>query len=96
VIPFGSPDTVWLTECGKRGWVVLMRDQHIRRRLLEREALRSAGVAAFVFTGGQVTAVETSEVITRVLQKLVNISWSEPKPFLRTLSTRGAISRKRL
>jgi hypothetical protein len=73
-----------------------MRDQHIRRRLLEREALRSAGVAAFVFTGGQVTALEASEVIAGVLQKLVNISWSEPRPFLRTLSTRGAVSRTKL
>jgi hypothetical protein len=30
----------------------MMRDQAVRRRSLEREALKSARVAAFVFNGG--------------------------------------------
>jgi hypothetical protein len=73
-----------------------MRDRQVRRRRLEREALKSAGVAAFVFTGGQVTAQATADVIARILNRLANIAVSEPKPFLRTIGQSGAIARTRL
>ena len=33
---FGTPDEVWLTACGEHNWIVLTRDQRIRRRVLER------------------------------------------------------------
>jgi hypothetical protein len=52
-IPRGSPDEVWLEIVGKNNWIALMRDQKIRRRRLETEALKVHGVAAFAFTGGQ-------------------------------------------
>src|SRR5690349_14272977 len=39
-----TPDEEWLAACGDRGWFVLTRDKHIRRRILEREALETHGV----------------------------------------------------
>jgi len=55
-VPFGSPDEVWLATAGAQGWIVLMRDQRVRHRTLEIQALRAAKVAAFVLTAGQATA----------------------------------------
>lgn len=80
--PFGSADEVWLAGCGRQEWIVLSRDQRIRRRPIELRALRNAGVAAFIFTGGTATAADTANAIVSLLTKFAQMSVSEPKPFL--------------
>lgn len=52
-VPLGSVDEDWLALVGQNQWIALMRDQMIRRRPLELAVLKSAGVMAFAFTGGQ-------------------------------------------
>jgi hypothetical protein len=51
-------DEVWLTDAGKHAWVVLMKDDRIRRRPAERDALASAGVRAFCLTNAQLRQAE--------------------------------------
>jgi hypothetical protein len=82
-----------LAGCGTKGWIVLTRDKRIRYRTLERETLRAYGVAAFALTAGQATAEETATVIVPLLAKMVNISISEPRPFLYTFGLAGRLSR---
>lgn len=94
--PLGAHDKVWLSKCGTRGWIVLMRDQRIRRRPLELAALTGAGVAAFVCTAGQATAGETANTVTRLLPRFVNIVTSETKPLLYTFGLSGSLNRVRL
>jgi hypothetical protein len=94
--PFGTADAVWLAECGQRKWVVLSRDQRIRRRPLELMALQESGVAAFVFTGGEATAEDTAIVTTALLQKFVDMAVSEPKPFLYTFGLARRLSKVKL
>lgn len=91
--PFGTADEDYLGRCGEKGWIVLTRDQHIRRRPLEREALRLAGIAAFALTAGQATAEETAQTIVPLLGKMANMAVSEPKPFLYTFGLAGLLSR---
>ena len=50
-----TPDDKWLAEVGHRGWTALTKDQRIRRRQAEFEALLEANVAAFVLTSGNLT-----------------------------------------
>jgi hypothetical protein len=95
-VPYGAPDAVWLGKAGSEGWIVLMRDQRVRHRALELQALRGAKVSAFVLTAGQATARDTAIVIISKLQKILNISRSERKPFLYTLSITGAQSRVKI
>ena len=95
-IPFGATDDVWLDECGKQGWIVLTRDKHIRRRRLEREALKASGVAAFALTSGEATAKEVADTIVPLVQKFVNMSVSEPQPFLYTFGLKGWLMKVRL
>ncbi len=45
----GLADTEWLNDAGRNGWVVLMKDDKIRYRPAEPEALMAAGVRAFCF-----------------------------------------------
>jgi hypothetical protein len=94
--PSATHDDVWLTECGARGWIVLMRDKHVRRRPLELAALRSANVVAFVCTAGQATAGDTATAVVRLVQKFVNIATSETKPCLYTFGLSGSLTRIRL
>jgi len=94
--PSATHDEVWLAECGARGWIVLMRDKHVRRRPLELAALRAANVAAFVCTAGQATAEDTATAVARLVHKFVNISISEPKPCLYTFGISGSLTRIKL
>lgn len=58
--PPPTPDREWLLEVGRRGWVVLTKDQRIHRRRIELDALLSAGVAAFVLTSGNMSGTATA------------------------------------
>jgi hypothetical protein len=95
-VPFGTPDEAWLATAGAHGWIVLMRDQRVRHRALEIQALRNARVGAFVLTAGQATARDTAIVVVAKLPKILNISLSERKPFLYTLGINGALSRVKI
>jgi PIN like domain len=95
-VPFGTPDDQWLAIAGSNQWIVLMRDQRVRHRTLEIQALKGAGVGAFVVTTGQATAYETACIVTGKLAKILNISRSERRPFLYTLGARGALSRVKI
>jgi hypothetical protein len=95
-IPHGSTDEAWLEIVGKNNWIALMRDQRIRRRRLETEALKIHGVAAFAFTGGQETAQQTAQTICPLLIKFANMNVSEPKPFLYTFGVSGSLSKVKL
>jgi hypothetical protein len=92
-VPFGSTDDVWLRVVGKNHWIALMRDQRIRRRRLEIEALTAHRVAAFAFTGGQETAQRTAQTICPLLIKFANMHVSEPKPFLYTFGVSGSLTK---
>ena len=91
--PFGTQDSDWLAECGKKGWIVLMRDKRVRRRSLERAAPVRARVGAFVLIAGQATASQTADTIERLLPKFANIFVSEPRPLLYTFGLRGSLRR---
>lgn len=55
-------DVDWLGLCGLRGWPVLMKDEKIRYRAAERDALVSAGVAAFCLASGNIKSIGMAEL----------------------------------
>jgi len=66
-------DEEWLADAGEHGWVVLMKDDRIRRRPAERDALSDAAVRAFCLTNANLRAAEQSarfvQNIHRILQQ---------------------------
>ena len=56
--PRDEEDRVWLTSVGKRGWVVLTKDQKLRYRPLEIAALRASSARVFVLTAGNLLGTE--------------------------------------
>jgi hypothetical protein len=87
----GSSDESWLAAIGPRRWLALMRDQNVRRRRLERQALVAAGVGAFVCVAGEATAEEIAAVVIPLLPKMANIAISERRPFLFAFGLSGVL-----
>ncbi len=58
-------DVDWLALCGEQGWPVLMKDEKIRYRAAEREALVEAGVTAFCLASGNLRSADMAEVFVR-------------------------------
>ncbi len=74
-------DERWLSDVGRRGWVVLMKDDAIRRRPAEREALAAAGVRAFCLTNAQLRADEQSERFLGNLGRILR-QGRQPGPYI--------------
>jgi hypothetical protein len=70
-------DETWLADAGRYGWIVLMKDDAIRRRPAERDALVGARVRAFCLTNAQLRAAEQS---ARFLSNLDRILTQATKP----------------
>lgn len=92
-VPFGAPDDVWLSHCGRNSYLALTRDQRIRYRSLEKQALIDHGVACFTFTQGQATATQCAARIIALAPKMMAIAASESRPFLYTFGLVGGLSR---
>jgi PIN like domain len=48
-------DTEWIALAAERGWAVLCKDDHIRRRPAERQSLLDGNVRVFCLTGARLT-----------------------------------------
>jgi hypothetical protein len=89
--PQAAKDTEWLPEVGRRGWVVLTKDHHIRTRQNELVALLSAGVAAFVLTSGDLTGPEMAQAFVRALPRIRRMLVGQPRPFIARVSGSGDV-----
>lgn len=81
-------DVDWLARAGDEGWPVLMKDERIRYRAAEREALLEHDVQAFCLSRGDLRAVEMAEAYIRVFPRITT-ACEEPGPFLYVVSSAG-------
>ena len=74
-------DVTWLADTAALGWVTLAKDERIRRRPAEKEAVRHHGARLFYFTRGD---LPIDVYATRILGNLVAITrvCSDPGPFI--------------
>ena len=75
-------DEIWLTEVGKRNWLVLTKDQWIRRRPIERDALLNAELKVFCFMSGNVPFAEMAEIFVKALPAIRKTADSTQPPFI--------------
>jgi len=81
-------DEEWLTVAGQNDWVVLMKDDAIRRRPGEIEALRRAGVRAFCLTNANLRAAEQGERFVANRHRIIQRA-GKPGPFVDGVYPRG-------
>lgn len=84
-----APDVEWLDVVGRRGWVVLTKDDAIRRNPLERRALLAANVRAFILTSQNMSGSDMAELVVRVLPRIEKLARSTPPPFIAVVGRSG-------
>ncbi len=87
-----TPDTDWLSHVGQQGWVVLMKDKHIRSRPHERQALIYAGVRAFVLVAGNISGQEMGQSFVNALPAMYDLLTQRATPFIAQITRQGRIS----
>jgi predicted nuclease of predicted toxin-antitoxin system len=89
-----AKDQVWLAEAGKRGWVVLTKDKHLRYRAVETNALMSAKVRAFVLTArGDLSGAEIGQIFVKALSTMRRLcATGSGRPFVAHVSRDGSVS----
>jgi hypothetical protein len=86
-----TTDAEWLTKVGQRGWLVITKDDNIRRRRLEVIALRSAGVAAFILTPGSMKGADMGALLARLLPQIERVASKHTRPLIATITPSGTI-----
>ena len=77
----GLEDERWLADAGRNGWVVLMKDNAIRRRPAERDVLIAARVRAFCLTKAQLRATEQTARFVSNIDRIV-LQAQTPGPYI--------------
>jgi predicted nuclease of predicted toxin-antitoxin system len=91
--PQNAEDPEWLTACGKKNWVVVTRDERIRYRVAERQAIRRAKVRAFVLAAqGDLRAEMLAEIFLKALPIVRRTLEKQKPPFVAKISRGGDIT----
>lgn len=74
-------DEVWLRDAGENDWVVLTKDDAIRRRPAERDALTAAEVRVFCLTNRNMRAAAQTERFVANCHRIVRQA-GKPGPYI--------------
>ncbi len=89
-----ADDQIWLREAGRRRWIVLTKDEKIRRKPGEQRALVEAHARCFCLhpTTGM-RAEEMADVLVRSLPRMLQVAESEKRRggFVKIVDRRGRI-----
>ncbi|MDB4979716.1 MAG: hypothetical protein JWM82_468 [Myxococcales bacterium] len=86
-----AADQTWLAEVGTKGWVVLSKDDRIRRNPVEREALLAAGIAAFFLGRSDLRGIQMAAALVGALPAMKRALRRFPVPFIAGVSIAGDI-----
>lgn len=95
VFPVNTPDTTWIPQVGKDGWIVISRDHNQRRREAEHAALKANAVRALYVrhSGTQDTLFADAARIIKNWPKIERWGTSAPPGTLARLNTDDAIEK---
>lgn len=88
-----TDDEVWLRDIGGRGWVVLTKDERIRRKPGEQRTILRFRVKCFVLhpTRG-LTGPEMAEILVKALPRMLRVAQQEKRGgFIKIVDRRGRI-----
>ena len=86
-------DTEWIPEVGRRDWVLITKDQNIRRNPLERAAYEAAKIRGFVATGKDLGGEELGDLLVRCLEGMVRRVHKRTGPLMFAISRNGVFSK---
>jgi hypothetical protein len=77
-----TEDSVWLAGISTRKWVVLTKDERIRYRPLELQALSSARLRTFIVICGNVRGAETAKILLAAMPRILAVLRRRRGPFI--------------
>jgi predicted nuclease of predicted toxin-antitoxin system len=89
--PPDSPDTEWLPEVSRRGWIVLTKDDAIGRNLVERIAIAQSEAKVFVLAAGNLTGREMAAIFVEALNKMEKVANGQQPPFIAKVYHQGRV-----
>ena len=85
------PDDEWLAEVGRRGWIVLTKDNRIRYHNSERVAVAGADVRMFALVGGNLTGEQVAAAFVKALPAMQRRAAEHEPPSIATVRRDGAV-----
>ncbi len=94
LFPDGTKDPVWLRRVGENGWLAITRDEYIRFRPGEKQAIIDHRVGCFIFTyKNTLKKAEIVELVLRHIEKMERAFKTTPRPFIYTIAVDGQLRR---
>jgi hypothetical protein len=87
-----AKDVVWLPEIGRRGWVLVTKDWRIQERPLEREAIISAKVRAFVLRQQNLSGKAIIALLKLAMPNMLSSIAKYAPPFIFALEISGELT----
>jgi hypothetical protein len=87
----GTADVEWLTTIAEQGWMILVKDEAIGRRPLERDAVSRAGACVFVLASQQMTGPEMAEAFVKARNRMKQFARKHRGPFIAKVYRDGAV-----
>ena len=77
-----TEDPVWLSGVAGRGWVVLTKDERIRYRPLELQALLAARLRTFIVICGNVRGSDMARILVGAIPRILAVLARQGGPFI--------------
>jgi predicted nuclease of predicted toxin-antitoxin system len=89
--PPDSSDEEWLAQAGRKGWIVLTKDNRLRYRPREKAVLLRSNVRAFILTARNLTGEEIAKAFTLALPRIENFLRRHAKACIVAVSRDGSL-----
>jgi len=86
-----APDIEWLSEAGRRGWIVLTKDKSVRRNALEFETIRVSKVTCFSLGQGNLTAEQMVRAFVVARRRMERVLRRFEPPLTATVTATGSV-----
>lgn len=77
-----TEDSVWLAGIADKKWVVLTKDERIRYRPLELQALKAARLRTFIVVCGNVRGADTAKILLAAMPRILAVLGTQRGPFI--------------
>jgi predicted nuclease of predicted toxin-antitoxin system len=86
-----TADTDWITEVGKRGWIILTKDSAVRHNALELIALLKANTHVFILTSANTTGEQNAQSFVAAKTAIGRMIEKFETPFIANVTLAGEV-----
>jgi len=87
----GTHDVEWLPVIGQNRWILITKDEKIRKRAIEVQVLGASRVKAFVLTAaGDLRGIDQAAIVAKAMRSIVRLAKRRP-PFIANITASGHV-----